>query len=372
MKKITITTIIIVLIISGISYKTIKKEQGIETIKIGVLTPLTGSISEYGNNVKQGIELATLEINKNGGIDNKKIELIFEDSKCDPTQAVNSFNKLVDVDGVGAVLGTVCSGETLAISPIANDKKVVVISAAASSPKITNAGDYIFRVYPSDDYESGVAAETVYNRLKKTKVSVLYLNNDYGVALRDSFRKKFESLGGRVLGEEGYLQESKDFRTQLLKIKSQKPDAVYMISYPVDGGLAIKQAKELGIEVVFLGTSGLKANDFISSGGKSTEGFILASIAESSSTKEDIFTKSYEEMFGRKPGLVSDMAYDSMYILRKAFVGTKNIEEVKNNLYKIKGFDGASGEINFDLNGDITNIKYSLFTVKNGQFILLK
>ncbi len=339
------------------------------TIKIGVLTPLTGSVAEYGNNVKQGILLATKEINNANGINGKKIELFFEDSKCDSTEAVNSFNKLVNIDGAGIILGTVCSSETLAIAPLANEKKVIVVSAAASSPQITNAGDYIFRVYPSDDYEAGVAASTIFSKFQKNKVSVLYLNNDYGVALRDAFRKKFTALGGKILNEEGYVQGATDFRTQLLKVKDQKPDVIYMISYPVDGGLAIKQAKQLVIKAIYFGTSGLKGNDFISNGGISTEGFVLASPIESSSTKTDTFTKNYETEFGVKPGIASDRAYDSVYVIKAAFIEAKNITDIKNNLYKINQFDGASGGISFDSNGDLANIKYSLFDIKNSKFV---
>ena len=372
MKNKIIVGIIVVAFLTGAMFYMLKSQSGAETVKIGVLTPLTGPVAEYGNNIKDGIELAMQEINKDAGINGKRIELYFEDSKCDPAQALSGFNKLTDIDGVQIVLGTVCSSETLAIAPTANDKKVIVISAAASSPDITNAGDYIFRVYPSDTYEAGIAVDTIIGKLQKNRVSILYLNNSYGTALRDAFRNKFSSVGGKILDEEGYSQDSKDFRAQLSKIKDQNPDVIYMISYPIDGGLAIKQAKEMGMNAIFLGTSGLKANDFIQNGGISTEGFILASPSESYSTRKNLFVNNYEKRFAKKPGLASDLAYDSLYIIKRAFIGAKNIEEVKNNLYKVKEFEGASGEIGFDLNGDATNIKYSLFTIKNGQFIPLK
>lgn len=360
--------VILVLIVALVAFNVQKEKE--EVIRVGILTPLTGPVSEYGENTKKGIELAVYEINERGGIQGKKIQLFVEDSKCDPKESITGFNKLVGINLVEIVLGTVCSSETLAIAPLANEKNILVVSSAASSPEITNAGDYIFRVYPSDDYEADIAAKTIFNKFEKTRVSLLYLNNDYGVALKKTFKEKFTELGGTVLNEESYLQETKDFRSQLIKIKANNPEVIYAISYPVDGGIAIKQAKELGINTIFFGTSGLKANDFISNGGSAVEGFILAASSQYSSVKRDEFIKNYEERFGIKPGLTSDIAYDSVYLIKESFKNAKDIQDVKNNLYQIKGFEGASGNITFDENGDLTNINYELLIIRDGQFVL--
>jgi branched-chain amino acid transport system substrate-binding protein len=369
--KIILGVVVVLIIVGGIWYGSTRQTGNEGLIKIGVLTPLTGQVAEYGENTKKGIELAVEEINNGGGVKGKKIQLFYEDSKCDAKEAVNGFNNLITQDAK-IVLGTVCSGETLAVAPLANDKKIIVISSGASSPQITAAGDYIFRVYPSDDYEAGIAADTIFNQLKKTNVSILYVNNDYGVALKETFKNKFSKMGGKVLNEETYLQNDKDFKTQLTKIKENKPDIIYMISYPIDGALIMKQAKELGVAGIFFGTSGLKANDFIANGGLTTEGFILVAPAEISSNKTQSFVQKYTNKFGSKPGLLSDRAYDSVYILKDVLEkvrNVKNIEEIKNNLYKIKGFVGASGEMSFNSNGDIVGTAYNLLTIKNGQFV---
>lgn len=359
-----IVVLVVVIILIAVFYKPAPKG----TIKVGVLTALTGNMAEYGNNIKNGIDLAVEEIN-NEVSNRKKIELVYEDSKCDPKEAVSGFSKLVDIQGVNIVLGTVCSGETLAIAPLANEKKILVISTGASSPKISEAGDYIFRIYPSDDYEAGIAADIISNKLNKKDVSIIYLNNDYGSALKDVFKKKFIAMGGKILNEESYIQNDKDFRTQLTKIKNKNPELIYIIGYPIEGGLLIKQIKELGIGALIFGSSGLKANDFINKGGGAVEGVILAAPKEVFGGKRDEFVKDYENKFHLKPGLASDMAYDSVYILKEALSGAKNIEEIKNNLYEIKEFNGTSGKFGFDANGDRVGLEYDLLIIKNGQFV---
>ncbi len=184
-----------------------------------------------------------------------------------------------------------------------------------------------------------------------------------------SFKDQFSKLGGEIVNKESYLQESKDFRTQLTKLRDKKPEVIYFISYPIDGGIAVKQAKEMGIEAIFIGTSGLKANDFISTGGEATEGFVLTSPVEYSSDKRNKFINDYKKRFGIEPGICSDRGYDSVYILAHALSMTNNNEMVKDSLYKIKDFKGVIGNISFDVNGDLTDLNYDLLKVKNGQFV---
>ncbi|TRZ64898.1 MAG: hypothetical protein D4Q79_00470 [Spirochaetia bacterium] len=348
-------------------YKGPSQPVSTESIKIGVLTPLTGQIAEYGQNVKAGLDLAVQEINNNGGVNGKKIQLIYQDTKCDPKETTSAFNNLVDIQGIKYILGSVCSSEVLAIAPLANNKKVIIIGAAASSPDITNAGDYIFRVYPSDDYEAKVAAETIYNKLDKKSSAIIYLNNDYGKALKDVFESYYKNLGGNIVDSEGYEQSAKDFRTQLVKIKEKNPEAVYMISYPVDGGLLVKQARALNINSQFIGTSGSKGTDIIKNGGNATEGLMAITIAGATGMAAQKFNQSYENYYGKKPGMFADRGYDSLYVLAKAIEGVSG--DVKNNLYLIKDFDGASGKIIFNSNGDIEGQNYDVFVVKNGEFV---
>jgi branched-chain amino acid transport system substrate-binding protein len=340
-----------------------------DTLKIGVLTALSGDVAEYGTNSLNGIRLAADEINDNGGVGGRQIQLFAEDTACDPTTAVSAFNKVVGTDGVRVILGTVCSGDVQAIMPLANQQGVVVFADGASSPSLTGAGAYFSRDYPSDAYEAQVTAGVIFGQLHKSNVAILYVNNDYGIAFKESFESTFGGLGGKVDDEEEYAQGATDFRTQLSKIKASSPDMLYLIGYPVDGGLAVKQARELGIKIPVFGSSGIKGDDFVKNGGDAAEGTFVADPASVDSPKRDAFTKDYQAKFGVQPGLTSDMGYDSLYVLAQALSGTTNIQEVAANLHKITGFDGASGELTINGDGDRTGERYDILVVKNGQFV---
>lgn len=338
-----------------------------EPIRIGVLTSLTGPTAEYGQNIKKGIELAVDEINAQDGIKGKKIGLFYEDSRCDGKEAVTGYQKLTQTDNTKIILGTVCSSETLVTAPLAEQDEVVLISILSTSPKITEAGEYIFRVYPSDTYEAKTASETIYNRLGKKTVSIVYVNNDYGTALKEEFSKDFTELGGTIVNAEQYMQGSNDLRTQLLKIKEQKPELIYMISYPKDGIIVLKQINELGIDALLFGSNGLKAKELIENTGNDSEGMMFVFPKTIESQESTSFDKRFEEKYHEQPGLGAEQAYDSIYLIKKAY--DDDIQKLKNNLYKIQNYEGASGRITFDENGDLTNLEYEEIIIKNREFV---
>jgi len=175
------------------SFGCAKKEE--KEIKIGVILPLTGDAAKYGQSAKKGMKLAVDEINNKGGINNQRVILIIEDSQGQVKNGVSAFNKLITIDKVPIVVGELLSSITLAIAPIANEKKIIVLSPASTAPKITEAGDYIFRNVASDIVEGQIMAEYAFNKLQYKKIAILYINNDYGDGLRNSFKQKIISLG---------------------------------------------------------------------------------------------------------------------------------------------------------------------------------
>ena len=247
MKRILYLILILGLVISLGIVGCAKKEK---EIKIGAILPLTGDFSSHGEDAKKGIELSIEEINKKGGIKGKKIYPIFEDDKMQPSIGVSAFEKLITVNKVHVVLGGIGSSVALAIAPIAEKKKVIFLSPTASSPKLTQAGDYIFRIWPSDIYEGGVMADFLHNFDIET-VAVFYVNNDFGQGLKEIFGKKFKEKGGKVLIEEPYDQGSTDFRAQLSKIKKRNPGGIYLPGYYQEVAKIAVQIKELA-EVSYL------------------------------------------------------------------------------------------------------------------------
>ena len=198
---IAIVAIIIVILFARVYFTgNVVKEK--DTIKLGVTIPLTGDLASFGTGEKDAMEIAAQEINSAGGINGKKLELVIEDTKCDAKEGISAANKLINIEKVSVIVGEVCSGSVLAMAPITEQSKTILFATAASSPKITNAGDYVFRDYPSDAYQGKFAAEYSYNKLGKRKVGLLYMQIDYGIGVKDAFKNRFKELGGQVVSEE--------------------------------------------------------------------------------------------------------------------------------------------------------------------------
>jgi len=345
-----------------------------ELIKIGAILPLSGDLATYGNNAKRGIELLQDEINNKGGIQGNKIEVIFGDSKALPTTALSLAQKFIFEDKVIAIIGEVASSPLLAFSPIANQNKIVVVSPAASSPKITQAGEYIYRVWPSDVFEVNRMMEYL-SEVKASEVSVLYVNNDYGLAMYSEIKDKFPSKNIEVKNAETFNQNSTDVRAQLLKLKIQHPKYLYLIGYPSEYAVIIRQIHELGIQSTIIATSSFEDPTILNLTGKAAEGVIYSSPIQTDSTNSiyNYFKKEYYAKYSQYPGLVSDYGYDALKVIIKSLEisGQADRQGIKQGIDKIRNLDGCTGIINFDKNGDIIK-PAGIKTIKNGKFVWLE
>lgn len=355
--------VIIVVVIIGIAYfvsKNPSQPTSTEPIKIGLLYPLTGNAADIGKNDKTAFEIAVKEINEKGGIKGRKIQIIAEDSHgCDAATAVTAMQKLVNIDKVVAV-DSVCSNVTIASHPVAETGKVIHFGCA-SSPVIRELGDYMFRIIPSDEFAGKVAAEYAKDKFSANKVAILYCDSDWCIGIKDAFAEKFKSLGGQILIEEQIKMGATDARTEVTKIKNTAPDLVYFPSYPQEGIAAFKQAKELGLNVPFLGGDAWLDNSIPQSAGNTTENKFFLTPAKN-------YSKLFEEKMQGDIALCAPEAYDTMYILANAMekVGF-NPEAIKNELYNLKGYKGESGIIGLDEKGDLIGASYDIKTFKDGK-----
>lgn len=183
-------------------------------IRIGAVLPLTGDSAEWGQQGRWGIEFAVRKFDLAGGVNGRPVEVVFEDSQAIPRLAVTAFNKLARLNGVQAVIGDMVSATTLAMAPLANDMHVVLIAATASAPAITQAGEFVFRMWPSDLLEGSAAADWARSQ-GFGKVAILHIANDYGSGLAATFQSKFESRGGKIVSIQSYAQDQTDFRPYL-------------------------------------------------------------------------------------------------------------------------------------------------------------
>lgn len=333
--------------------------EEVQDIKVAIMGPLSGDAAVYGDSVRRGVGLAK----DLGKFDN--IELVFEDSKCEGKDAAAAINKLISVDGVDAIIGELCSSATLAATPIANQNKVVMISPGSTAPSLTEeGGEYFFRTVPSDALQGAFGAELVAQKGYK-KLAVLYVNDDYGAGFDSVLKEEFPKHGGEVVASEAVERKATDLRAQLTKIKAAEADSLYIISNSPDtASAALKQITELGIDAQVFGSEGLKNEDIVEAAQGGAEGMILTTV----SSGNDEFNNEHFAMFGAFPGPFAAQGYDALWALGWASsYGAGDGEALKNKLHDAD-FDGASGHISFDENGDVAG-NYNVYEVVDGDFL---
>jgi len=361
--KVIVGIVIVALVVWGVmsTRDTAKAPESAQNeaseVTVGLLSPLTGDVASYGESVKHGVELAKAAL----GADT--VTVVYEDTQCDPAEAANAANKLISIDKAVAIVGDLCSSATLAAAPIAEQNSVVMISPASTSPDMTEAGEYIYRTIPSDALQGTFGAQLVYSRGHR-RLAVLYINDDYGTGFDQVLKTAFPALGGEIVGSEAVDRDSTDVRTQITKIKSANPDAIYLISNSTAISVsALRQINELGLEAEIFASEGLKSADITEGAKEAAEGLVVSSV--SSGTQE--FVAQYRATYGEDPGPFAAQAYDAFAVIAKAVAqGAKTGVEIKAYLDTVT-FDGASGLIEFDTFGDISG-NYDVYVVLNGEF----
>jgi branched-chain amino acid transport system substrate-binding protein len=341
------------------------------TIKVGFVAPLTGDAAALGADFRSGVMLAIDEVNAKGGIGGKMLELIAEDGKCTPSEAAKAYQKLVTIDKVAAIVGGLCSGETLAGAPIVEAARIVMISPGSSSPKITDAGDFIFRNYPSDTFK-GVAIAKYFEDKGYAKVAMITQNTDYAVGLRDSIAK---NVGGdKIVFNETVEESTKDFRSLLTRLKDMDFD-VFIPNMQTDGavGAIVSQFREQGFTQPIVGTDTSDSLAVADIAGKSAEGLQLVSVP--SAGEGGAFEKAFTEKFGKPQSSISwgAYSYDAMNVLAQVMgnVGTDG-PAMRDALYNLPGYQGVVGTLKFDKNGDPVGATYVLKQFKDGAIVTVQ
>ncbi|PIZ72085.1 hypothetical protein COY07_03690 [Candidatus Peregrinibacteria bacterium CG_4_10_14_0_2_um_filter_43_11] len=340
-----------------------------DVIKIGWVGPLTGGLGGVGQDAKAAVEFYFTEHPMIGG---KQVEVIYEDGKCNGADAAAATQKLITVDGVQAILGGACSGETLASAPIAEQNKVVMISSLSSSPEVTTAGDYIFRNYISDDQ----VAKTMVNYMlsRNEKIAVLSEQTDFAQGFTHAIVKHMEAAGAsdKLVLNESFGVDNTDFRTLLTKVKEAGAGAlVSMVQTPVSGGFMARQAKELGLDIQIYGTDTLPAPDFFDTAKDAAEGAIAVLASEDLSRGRFADFKASIEA-PQSTYAISAFAYDAAEVLARAIekVGY-NGNAIKDYFYTMPTFNGVASDVKFDVNGD-NNIQAAVKVARDGEFVFEK
>ena len=340
-----------------------------DTINIGGIFPLSGDVAVYGVECKKGIDLAIGEINEAGGVNGKKIVLIGEDDEGKPDKSVNAFKKLTTKDKVKFVIGSLTSGCVQAVTTLAQAGRVIQIAPAATSPAITDAGDYIFRACFIDPFQGTVGGKFATDTLGAKRAAVLYdIQNDYSVGLEENFVKAFETGGGTVVARESYSTGDKDFNAQLTKIKNAAPDVVYIPDYYGTVALIARQLRMQGITTPIVGGDGwdgLSGN----AGDEVLNGFYSNHYAVDSEVPAvQKFVSSFKTKYNSAPNAFAALGYDSVYMLRDAIVkaGTLDVASVRSALEQTDG-DYVTGHLTFDAGHNPVKSAVMLELVRSGD-----
>jgi branched-chain amino acid transport system substrate-binding protein len=344
-------------------------ERKSENIVIGLVADLTGPMALYGGWVKNGAQIALNEISTQGGINGRSVDLKIEDSESSPKAAVSAIQKLITIDQIRLIVTGNGSSATMAMSPVANEKQAILFATLASSPSITNAGDYVFRNRLSGIFEAKNMARIAFKRGFQ-RVAVAAINNEAGVPYIDAFQQEFEGLGGVMVARELLMPGKTDFRSHVIKLKNAKPDAVFAVLQIEQAGYLMKQSTELGFKPKWLGISSLKSDELIEIAGYAAEGTIIASEGVDESNEKYVsFRRRYRKHFGKEPSIYAVNGYDAVMLLA-TIIGQVGVDpkNVKAALYEISDYVGAGGKLRFDSNGDaIRDVK--LFVVSNHKFV---
>lgn len=356
-------------IFAGCSTATTKSQGNDQTgssVKIGVNMELSGAAGGYGNQMKQGIQMATKEINDKGGVNvngkKKKIKLIIKDNKTSTSTSASIAAQLSNNDKVNAIIGTATTNAGTAAIPNETKAKVPALSPSATDPNFTlqkngKVQPYVFRACYQNNFQGGTAAKFMTNNLKAKRVAVLGDNStDYGTGLAKAFKKQFT---GKVVDTQYFSAGDKDFNAILTSFKNKKIDAIYAPGYYSEIGLIIKQARQIGLNVPIVGSDGMADAKLVQIAGAKNASNIYyttpfsQTVAKTNPTAAK-FLKAYKARYHTEAPTFSALAYDSVYMIKQAIEKEKSANSVKitKGLAKIKDFDGVTGKITIDSKHD--------------------
>lgn len=344
-----------------------------DTIKVGEFASLTGSEASFGQASHKGTELAIDEINAAGGVLGKKIDLIYDDNQSVQGQSATIVRKLITRDNVIAILGEVASGRSLEAAPICQQFKIPQISPSSTNPKVTEMGDYIFRVCFIDPFQGTVMAKFAKDTLKAKRVAVLSdAASAYSDGLQKYFKEKFTADGGEIVADQKYSSGDKDFKAQLTTIKAANPDAIFVPGYYTEAGLIVLQARQLGITNSLFGGDGWEGPPLIQIAGDALKGCYFSThySSEDKSPQVQEFVKKFQAKYnGETPDAMAALGYDSAMVLADAIkrAGTTEGAKLRDAIAATKDFPGVTGKTTLDEHRNATKSAV-IITIKDGKF----
>jgi branched-chain amino acid transport system substrate-binding protein len=348
-------------------------KSGAVTVKVGVISWLTGAGAGYGEAITNGLKLANKEINAEGKV---KIELLTEDSAGKQEQALSAAQKLMNSENVSVIIGPTLSTEMKVVGPEADLNGVPIIGTSTTADGIPQIGDYVFRNSIPETVAIPASVKKAVEAFDVKKVAILYGNDDvFTKSGYDTMKKVAEDMGLEILTTETFQKGQADYNAQLTKIKGTNPDLILCSALYNEGAVIMNQARKMGITVPFVGGNGFNSPEVIKIAGDSANGLIVATPWFGGKQDEKVqgFVEKYKAEYGKEPDQFAAQAYDALYILADAIerAGSDDRDAIRDALAETKGFEGILGEMSFDEEGDIV-MEPTVLTIKDGSFQLFE
>lgn len=355
MNKKSIIIVLLLLLIGVVGLWFWKKNSSIDEIKIGAIFSSTGVAGDYGKKSIEGIQFAVDDINSNGGIDGKKLIIIYEDAKSNPKDALSALNKLLTIDNVSIIVGDVYSSTTKVLINNIPDN-VLLFAPGASSPELANSKPNFIRNWTSDDFDGSAMANVILSN-KVNEVATLTQNSDYTISLNKAFVNDFKKGDGRILSSYNFDSDKSDYRTLIEKLKSANIKTVYLTALSKEMGYILKQSKELNYTPQWYTNLTVNSDDCKKIAGSSRDNVIFSkpyiNLSNTSETNKS-FVSNYKLSKGTDPDETVSHSYDAINIIVKSIqkVGL-NIPLLITNINEIKNYNGLSGITTFDGKGGV-------------------
>lgn len=347
-----------------------------ESVQIAFTGTLTGDFASYGVTGKQGFDLAIAAHNAKGG---PQISVTVVDDKGNPSEGVLAANRFCADTKTAAVVGYTFSSVALAAMPVLDKCALSVIGTAVTSPQLSGVSPYFRRVALTDATQGKLMGEYVAKTLQHKKVYALYQQDDYGIGVQAAFKKAFTEAGGELVGEEAYMLGTKDFRTVLTKVKSRRPEAVFIGGFYTEAAAIVSQAKAMRINAQMLGNDGSLSPKLVELSNKAAEGMTLYGTFDPNASAQvspqgAAFVQAFVTAYKQAPDSWAALGYDAGLAVAEA-VGKAKAQgpvtraSVHAALGTLSGVKGATGAVAFDKAGD-RNASVFFFTVRNGKFAM--
>jgi branched-chain amino acid transport system substrate-binding protein len=320
---------------------------------IGHFASMTGNTAHFGQDTDKAVNLAVEEINAAGGLLGKPVKVTTLDDRGDSAEAASAVSRLIDVERVNALIGEVSSSLSLAGGRIAQRRGIPMVSPSSTNPKVTQIGDYIFRVCFIDPFQGKVMATFARNTLKLDSIALLKdVKNDYSIGLAETFKASFLALGGQIALEQSYSAGDTDFSAQVTAVKATKAQAIYVPGYYSEVGAIARTAQRLGVKVPLLGGDGWDAPELFAIGGDALEGSYFSNhfAPDGAGPKAKQFMAAFQKKYGVEPTGLGMLGYDAAVVLFDAVKRAGKVDgpAVRDALAQTKGFDGITGKITID------------------------